>query len=675
MSWSIDQILPSIQSLGVFGYWIIAAASMLEAYFITGVIIPGTLVVDAGGVLVQRGVLDFFDLVWFVAIGSVIGGEASYWTGRLARSKLRQGSRFMQSRAYARAQSLFARRGGLALVVGRFFGPVAGLVPLVAALAGVERRTFVIWNLVGSVPYALVHVAIGYSIGGALGLFSDTATRIAVLGSILALLLFLIWWLLYRLFGLLPLALSVAEAAILSVVDWPPIARWLASHPNLAAWLSRRFDKGHFWGLPVTCLAVAFGYVLVVWADVTLDFIFAAPVVAIDQNVAAFVHLFWSPAILRGAAHVTALGDSRVVGLFLLAALVGLLAERRWPLMIGLTAAVAGNVLTVAALKLIFARPRPVLGYFVETSGSFPSGHAAISVAFYGTLLYALARSGRVNHVAAIMLASILAFAIGVSRLLLIEHFLSDVLNGWLIGSLWLLVGVTIAEWLFLRAKPAASPRTPAYVPVVALIGVGLLIAAGGWKIATYDKARLVQANLQADLVIASPGRLLSVPDYQNFAETLTGEQGAPINLVVVALDETAVQHGLTQAGWSVALAPAPGRLIDLAYATVRDQANPDTMVFPLFWAGMPNDFAMISGPQDPTPSIVKFWRTQFVTGGRRIFVASVMPDDRSRETALTADDFATARDRLSAQLAALSPTGMTLGAMANGSVGLIEIP
>ncbi len=41
MGLSIDQILPSIQLLGVFGYWIIAAASMLEAYYITGVVVSG----------------------------------------------------------------------------------------------------------------------------------------------------------------------------------------------------------------------------------------------------------------------------------------------------------------------------------------------------------------------------------------------------------------------------------------------------------------------------------------------------------------------------------------------------------------------------------------------------------------------------------------------------------
>ena len=113
---------------------------MLEAFFLTGVVVPGTLIVDAGGVLVQRGLLDFFDLVWFVAIGSVLGSELGYWIGRLAMNRLPGRRRIGDSAAFARATRLFERRGGMALIIGRFLGPVAGLVPLAAGMAGMKRR-------------------------------------------------------------------------------------------------------------------------------------------------------------------------------------------------------------------------------------------------------------------------------------------------------------------------------------------------------------------------------------------------------------------------------------------------------------------------------------------------------------------------------------------------------
>ena len=103
MSFSLDQILPSIQALGIFGYWLIGLGSLLEAFFLTGVIVPGTLIVDAGGILVQRGLLDFFDLAWFVAFGSILGSELSYWTGKLAMNRLPGRRRIGDSAAFSRA--------------------------------------------------------------------------------------------------------------------------------------------------------------------------------------------------------------------------------------------------------------------------------------------------------------------------------------------------------------------------------------------------------------------------------------------------------------------------------------------------------------------------------------------------------------------------------------------
>jgi undecaprenyl-diphosphatase len=136
MSFSLDQILPSLQALGIFGYWLIGLASMLEAFFLTGVVVPGTLIVDAGGILVQRGLLDFFDLAWFVALGSVLGSELSYWTGKLAMNRLPGRRRIGESAAFARATALFERRGGMRWSSGASSGRSPGSCRLQQAWQG-----------------------------------------------------------------------------------------------------------------------------------------------------------------------------------------------------------------------------------------------------------------------------------------------------------------------------------------------------------------------------------------------------------------------------------------------------------------------------------------------------------------------------------------------------------
>ncbi|SHF94780.1 hypothetical protein SAMN05444339_12513 [Loktanella atrilutea] len=88
MSHTLDQILPSLQSLGLLTYWIIALVAMLEAIVLTGIIAPGGLVVIAGGMLAQRGTVKFFDMAWFVAAGAIIGSGISFYLGQLTTEGL-----------------------------------------------------------------------------------------------------------------------------------------------------------------------------------------------------------------------------------------------------------------------------------------------------------------------------------------------------------------------------------------------------------------------------------------------------------------------------------------------------------------------------------------------------------------------------------------------------------
>ena len=97
------------------------------------------------------------------------------------------------------------------------------------------------------------------------------------------------------------------------------------------------------------------------------------------------------------------------------------------------------------ALKVAFHAPRPywydprVHALSTETSFGIPSGHAQRAVVSWGTLAAAVHK--RWAWVAAIALS----FLIGLSRLYLGVHFLTDVLSGWLIGALLL--------WVFLKAE------------------------------------------------------------------------------------------------------------------------------------------------------------------------------------------------------------------------------
>ena len=100
--------------------------------------------------------------------------------------------------------------------------------------------------------------------------------------------------------------------------------------------------------------------------------------------------------------------------------------------------------------KLFFGRPRPQYnGFFAtEDSYSFPSGHALSAIVGYGMLAYVLVLvlPTRLLRSAAIIVCTLVALAIGFSRIYLGVHWFSDVMAGYALGFAWLLLAVSLIE-------------------------------------------------------------------------------------------------------------------------------------------------------------------------------------------------------------------------------------
>jgi undecaprenyl-diphosphatase len=108
-------------------------------------------------------------------------------------------------------------------------------------------------------------------------------------------------------------------------------------------------------------------------------------------------------------------------------------------------------------MKLGFRRDRPFFPdpLATERTFSFPSGHALVSLAVYGSIALVLARRLSRRHDRIILFAAtaLLILAIGFSRLYLGVHFLSDVLAGFAAGVAWLALLYVALE---LRSRFAA---------------------------------------------------------------------------------------------------------------------------------------------------------------------------------------------------------------------------
>jgi undecaprenyl-diphosphatase len=124
--------------------------------------------------------------------------------------------------------------------------------------------------------------------------------------------------------------------------------------------------------------------------------------------------------------------------------------QRKFVFIIPLLITLAGTGLTILIGKIYFHRERPnVLAFYNEPSYSFPSGHATVSVAFYGLLFYFIIRNVKnIKHKFQLIAVSLLfILLLGFSRLYLCVHYLSDVAAGYSLGLLWLLLAISIIEW------------------------------------------------------------------------------------------------------------------------------------------------------------------------------------------------------------------------------------
>ncbi len=630
MPTSLDMILPSLAAFGMLAYWGIGLAAALEAFVFTGLFLPGTLVVDAGGFLVQRGVLDFFDLVWFVAIGSIVGGEATYWVGQHIRSGLLGRWNVEAVPAYARAEYLLAQNGGFALGLGRFFGPVAAFVPFVAAVAGMERRRFRFWNILGSIPYAFGHVGFGYLIGAGFTRLSPMLTRAALFVLAVSILAFVLWWTLRRLDRALPPILAVAGTLIGQVANHDRMSFIGRRYPRIARLIAARLDRRRFVGLPASLLALVFVYLFALWVGLALDFVQAEPIVQIDARFAQLMHLFWTPLLIQVFTAFTALGDTQVVVALLALAMLWLLLTSRATFLLGLAAALCSDLVSVTLLKTAFGRPRSMLGYFAETSGSFPSGHAALGVAFYGMLFYLLWRTRRLGPVTATFLAGVLALLIGLSRLYLVEHYLSDVLAGWLLGGLCLVCGIAVTEWRLETAVSAPRAISNMRIALAAALSI-VLIGYAGLRVGAYAKALNPRPAPPAQVTLATPAKAFFANDLPRQVETLTGERSYPVNIAFLVADTDALGAALRAHGWIIAEPISPKALVQKLLDDLGNRERPDAALTPLFWNNRTNDLALSmngSMPAEDRPRL-RLWSTQLVTAdGKRLWLGLMSRDD-----------------------------------------------
>jgi undecaprenyl-diphosphatase len=446
------------KALGKWTYLAVGILAFLETGAFLGFIAPGETAVIVGGLVAGQGKISLLALIAIVWTCCVAGDVTSYELGRRKGRKwlLEHGERLKitEERLHV-VESFMEKRGSATILVGRFLGFVRPLSPFIAGASKMPLRRFLPYDVLAAGLWSITFCTLGFLFWRSIdklttyvsrGLFAF-GTFVVVVGGITA---------------LIHLRRSPeARAKVRDFIDerdekpgWKQLAKiarpvWhFALRPAAAvADFSARFTQervtpGNL-GLELTTLLALL--VVGTFSFLALgDSILNNPAPRIDRWAADIAEGLQREPFVAIAKVVTDLGSSPVTAALTLSTAVFAAVRRRW---IESGALVMGWLLVFGVVnftKAVYDRERPPAGLVETFNASVPSGHTAYAISLIAcATVLVRAGVGWATRVAAVTLAVALAAVVGVTRIYLGAHYLTDVLGGAALAvAVWSLVGV-----------------------------------------------------------------------------------------------------------------------------------------------------------------------------------------------------------------------------------------
>lgn len=438
----IEQILEEIAGrLGTWTYLLVGVMAFLETGAFVGFVVPGEFSVVLGGAVAGQGEVSVLLMVGIAWLAAFSGDSVSFMIGHyLGRGfMLRHGHRVLITPERMQAvERYFQSHGGKTIVLGRFFGFVRPLAPFIAASSGgMSYRAFFPYSILGTGIWASTFVLLGYFFSRNIGAVTEWAGRgTFAFALVLAVVVGLVLAVRY---------VRVVEnrQRIKDFMRRTPVLRqsfaviyplWLAFRPQFRFMVNRLTPGGL--GLELTTLLALFAvsvYVVVLYVAQLTP---VAGLVAGDAEARSVVGRIQAGWLTDIAIAVSELGRWAVVGPLAGLFAVVLARRGRWAEVAVILGGLVLASLGTQMLKDEIARPRPLNPLGDSDGYAFPSGHASKSV-LYVWLPLTLAIRVLPNFIARFSLVAvglIIAAAVGMTRVYLNVHYLSDVLAGWALG-------------------------------------------------------------------------------------------------------------------------------------------------------------------------------------------------------------------------------------------------
>jgi membrane protein DedA with SNARE-associated domain/membrane-associated phospholipid phosphatase len=434
---------------------IVFLLAFIESSPVLGTVFPGAIAMTIVGALMGMKALPIFGTLAWTVVAAFAGDSLGYVLGRRYKSKLKRIWPFNKNPHWlTKGEAFFARHGGKSIVIGRFFGPMRSSVPLVAGILDLRPWRFVLAAIPSAVLWAIVYTLPGI----VLGVFSVTlpaaeATKFIIFGVVLVAIIWGVFWVLQYFIELFFYGLKRFSYRIWKYILKQPHLRFVV---RLIGRTNSTYDCSPlFFSFIVLLCGLGFLILFISTAQQNL-------LTELNEPVFYLFQTFHTKVATNLAILFTTFGDKIMLTIATAFMSIYLYLKGYKRAFYHLWLIVVLFFLFIGFFKLFFYFPRPQGLVHVSSSSSFPSGHTAFSVAFYGFLTFLSTRKiKQPKRWIAYTKVSIFILLISCSRLYLGAHWLTDILAGLLLGGIILLI--TIISY---RRQPTKRLQPIAWLPV-----------------------------------------------------------------------------------------------------------------------------------------------------------------------------------------------------------------
>ncbi|KAB8185956.1 DedA family protein [Microbispora catharanthi] len=170
---------------GPWAYLVVGLMACAETAALVGLVVPGELTLLMAGFLAFTGHVSLPLMMVVAGVGAVAGDSISYRIGRRLGPRVR-GSRLgrrVSAERWDRTEDYLRRRGGWAVLFGRWVGLLRALVPMLAGMGRLPYTRFLAYEVPGGLAWGAGTVGLGYAAGSSYALVEQVSGRVGLLAA------------------------------------------------------------------------------------------------------------------------------------------------------------------------------------------------------------------------------------------------------------------------------------------------------------------------------------------------------------------------------------------------------------------------------------------------------------------------------------------------------------